>query len=307
MTTGRNTVRDTEQDGDGLQDDRAATNIRWSRGRQTPTVDPVTSENDAPQPDTDTATDPSASEAHPDAIFADPRLAACYDTFDGERDDLDHYESILEELGARTVVDVGCGTGALAVRLAAAGLSVTGVDPALASLEVAHTKPGAGRVDWIHGTAVDLPALDPPLGADAAVMTGNVAQVFVTDEAWAATLTAIRAAVREGGHLVFEARRPERRAWEEWQADTAESVHEVPGLGQVRSRPTRFDVDLPLVTFADEFFFEDGSTLTSTSTLRWRSETELRDSLTAAGFAVQEIRDAPDRPGREFVVIARAA
>ena len=24
-----------------------------------------------------------------DAIFADPRLAACYDTFDGERDDLD--------------------------------------------------------------------------------------------------------------------------------------------------------------------------------------------------------------------------
>lgn len=270
----------------------------------------MTSESPSPQCDRERAPDPdpgTTTEAEPDAIFADPRLAACYDTFDGERDDLDHYEAILEELGARSVVDIGCGTGALAVRLAAAGFTVAGVDPAQASLEVARTKPGAGRVHWIHGTAVDLPALDPPLHADAAVMTGNVAQVFVTDGAWASTLQAIRAAVRPGGHLVFEARRPERRAWEDWQADTSASVHEVPGLGRVRSRPTRFDVDLPLVTFADEFLFADGTTITSTSTLRWRSETEMRDSLAAAGFAVQEVRDAPDRPGREFVVIARAA
>lgn len=241
--------------------------------------------------------------AGPDAIYADPRLAACYDTFDGERDDLDHYGEILSELGAHSVIDVGCGTGALAVRLAADGLTVTGVDPALASLEVARGKPDADQVRWIHGTAADLPAL----GADAAVMTGNVAQVFLSDEAWTETLRGIRAALRDGGSLVFESRRPERRAWEEWQQDTAESLHEVPGLGLVRSRPTRFEVALPLVTFADEFTFEDGSTLTSTSTLRWRSEAELRSTLAAAGFAVQEIRDAPDRPGREFVVIARAA
>lgn len=240
--------------------------------------------------------------AGPDAIYADPRLAACYDTFDGERDDLDHYCAILARLGARSVIDVGCGTGSLAVRLAADGLSVTGVDPALASLDVARAKPGAETVRWIHGTAADLPALD----ADAAVMTGNVAQVFVTEEAWAATLRALRSALREGGALVFESRRPERRAWEEWQADTAQSVHEVPALGRVISRPTAFDVALPLVTFSDEFLFEDGTSLTSTSTLRWRSEAELRSTLAEAGFAVEEIRDAPDRPGREFVVIARA-
>jgi hypothetical protein len=46
--------------------------------------------------------------------------------------------------------------------------------------------------------------------------------------------------------------------------------------------------------------------LTSTSPLRGRTEEELRTSLEAAGLAVEEIRDAPDRPGREFVVIARA-
>jgi SAM-dependent methyltransferase len=238
----------------------------------------------------------------PDPLFAEPRLAACYDTFDGERDDLPHYRAILAEHGARSVVDIGCGTGSLATLLAAEGLAVTGVDPALASLDVARAKPGAEAVTWLHGTAEDL----PPLAADAAVMTGNVAQVFTTDEAWSATLRGIRGALRPGGVLVFESRRPERRAWEEWRAETGETVHEVPGVGMVRQRPTGFEVALPLVTFSDEFRFEDGTVLTSTSTLRWRTEEEQRTSLEAAGLAVEEIRDAPDRPGREFVVIARA-
>jgi len=239
----------------------------------------------------------------PDPIFADPRLAACYDTFDGERDDLPHYRAILAEHGARTILDIGCGTGSLSTLLAADGLAGTGVDPALASLDVARGKPHAEAVNWLHGTAEDL----PPLAADAAVMTGNVAQVFVTDAAWASTLRGIHRALRRGGVLVFESRRPERRAWEEWQADTTGTIHEVPGIGEVRQRPTAFEVALPLVTFSDEFTFEDGSVLTSTSTLRWRDEEELRTTLDAACFAVEEIRDAPDRPGRELVVIARHA
>ena len=77
-------------------------------------------------------------------------------------------------------------------------------------------------------------------------------------------------------------------------------------MGTVRQRSTGFEVALPLVTFSDEFRFEDGTVLTSTSTLRWRDEAELRASLEAARFDVEEVRDAPDRPGREFVVIARA-
>lgn len=238
----------------------------------------------------------------PDAIYADPRLAACYDTVDGERDDLDHYEAIAAELGARSVVDVGCGTGSLAVRLAGRGLTVTGVDPAGASLDLARAKPGAASVTWIHGTAADL----PPLGADLAVMTGNVAQVFLTDASWERTLRGIRGALRPGGWFAFETRRPERRAWEEWQAETEEQVHEVPGVGTVRTRSLGVEVALPLVTFSDEFRFADGTVLTSTSTLRFREEAELRASLVGAGFEAREIRQAPDRPGREFVVIARA-
>jgi SAM-dependent methyltransferase len=108
----------------------------------------------------------------PDAIFAHPRLAPVYDTFDGPRDDLAAYVGIAGELAAHRVLDVGCGTGCLAILLAGTGRTVVAVDPAAASLEVARAKEGAGAVTWIHGHAGQIPRV----GADLAVMTGNVAQ-----------------------------------------------------------------------------------------------------------------------------------
>jgi len=44
--------------------------------------------------------------------------------------------------------------------------------------------------------------------------------------------------------------------------------------------------------------------VTSDSTLRFRSHDELTHSLVAVGLVVDEVRGAPDRPGREFVFIA---
>lgn len=237
----------------------------------------------------------------PDAIFAHPRLAPVYDAFDGDRDDLTAYLNIADELSADRVLDVGCGTGCLAVLLAESGRTVVGVDPAEASLEVAKSKDRTGRVTWGHGDATTLPAF----AADLAVMTGNVAQVFLTDEDWAQTLRGIRGALRPGGCLVFEVRRPERRAWEEWAAGAAPVTLDVAGIGSVERRLEVTDVSLPFVSFRFTYtFLTDSSVVTSDSTLRFRSRDQVETSLVANGYRVLDVREAPDRPGREFVFIA---
>ncbi|MEG3633537.1 class I SAM-dependent methyltransferase [Micromonospora palythoicola] len=238
----------------------------------------------------------------PDAIFAHPRLAPVYDAFDGDRVDLDAYLRIADEFDARHVLDVGCGTGSLAILLARSGRQVTGVDPAAASLEVAASKPGAAAVTWLHGNATTLPGLS----ADIAVMTGNVAQVFLDDDDWSATLQGIRGALRDGGHLVFETRRPQRRAWEEWVLDTDPVTRNLPGIGEVERRMEVTRVALPYVSFRYTYTFaSDGFSVESDSTLRFRSRAEVEQTLVTSGFTTIDVREAADRPGREYVFVAR--
>jgi SAM-dependent methyltransferase len=241
----------------------------------------------------------------PDAIFDEPRLAAIYDALDPDRSDLVAYLDMVDEFEARSVLDVGCGTGVFALLLADRGLEVYGVEPAGASLDVARAKPGADRVSWIHGDSSAIPA---SVSVDVAIMTANVAQVFLTDADWLATLAAVHVALRPGGRLVFETRDRSRRAWEEWTEEMTRATTDIPGVGRVTDWVQVTDVvdDGEYVTFESPHIFEeDGAVITSGSTLRFRSRDTVEDSLRATGFAVDEVRDAPDRSGRELVFVAR--
>jgi SAM-dependent methyltransferase len=237
-----------------------------------------------------------------DEIFEHPRLAAIYDALDPDRGDLDAYVRLVHELGAHRVLDVGCGTGTFALLLAERGLDVVAVDPAGGSLRVAQAKPGADGVRWIHGDATSL----PPMQVDLATMTANVAQAVVDQADWDRTLRGVHAALRPGGHLVFETREPQRRAWKEWNRAASYSTREIDGVGRVTSWVETMAVDGPLVTFRWTWVFDsDGAVLTSDSTLRFRERDEVEHALAVHGYAVDEVRDAPDRPGCELVFLAR--
>lgn len=236
-----------------------------------------------------------------DECFRHPRLAALYDALDPDRSDLAAYLAIAEEFGARRVLDIGCGTGVFALLLADRGLEVVGVDPARASVDVARAKPGSERVRWICGDATALPSLR----VDLATMTANAAQELVDPRVWRGTLRGAHEALRPGGHFVFESRDPSRRAWEGWNREASWGVTDVPGVGTVESWVDLIEVDGPLVTFWWSYVFAaDGRTTTSESTLRFRQREEVEADLTAEGYTVEDVRDAPDRPGREFVFVA---
>ena len=239
----------------------------------------------------------------PDAIFDHPRLAAVYDALDPDRRDLCEYAQLVaDELSAESVLDIGCGTGTFALLLADRGIHVIGLDPAAASVATAQAKPGADAVTWIVGTVEAL----PPIQVDAVTMTANVAQVFLDDDEWANTLQAARAALRPGGTLVFEARRPEDRAWERWTKDASRQVVAVPGVGDVEDWVQVTSVSGDLVTFdSPTIFHADGERIESTSTLRFRSREAIERSIIAAGLEVFDVRDLAYTPGRAWLYLAR--
>jgi SAM-dependent methyltransferase len=241
-----------------------------------------------------------------DEEFCHPRLAAVYDALDPDRSDLLPYLDAAAEFGARRVADLGCGTGVLALLLAGRGCDVVGVDPAAASLAVARGKPGADRVRWIDGDASSLSEAD--IGAfDLATMTANVAMFLAGDAQWATALHALATALRPGGHLVFESRVPAAHAWERWTREQTWHTADVPGEGRVEAWVETLvsGISWPRVGIRNSFAFADGTLLTSESTLRFRERDELADDLNDAHLDLVDVRDVPDRPGREWLFVAR--
>jgi SAM-dependent methyltransferase len=221
-----------------------------------------------------------------DLHYVDPRLVELYDRDNPRGADTDFYLRLAADLAARRILDLGCGTGLLTRELAAAkGRQVTGVDPASAMLAVARRQPGAERVQWIEG---DVSALGTP-AADLVVMTGNVAQVFLDDAEWAATLRAIHAVLRLGGRLAFESRNPDSHAWEGWNRDATYERIDSP-FGPMECWLELVGVEDGRVRFEGHNVFNaTGEVVVASSELRFRSPAELADSLTRAGFLIEHI------------------
>jgi SAM-dependent methyltransferase len=194
-------------------------------------------------------------------------------------------------VGATSIVDLGCGTGLISRALAADGHRVTGVDPAPGMLAVARRSPLGDLVRWIEGDASRLDVIEAAL----AIMTGHVAQFFLTDEDWMGALTALRAALRPGGRLAFESRDPRARAWEAWTPAARRSVVD-PTAGRVDTWCELHEVHDGLVSSTIHYrFAATGEELLAPTTLRFRTREELERTLAAAGFAVEHVYGDWDR------------
>lgn len=220
-----------------------------------------------------------------DLHYVDPRLVELYDIDNPRGADTDFYVALAANLKARRILDLGCGTGLLTCELAIDGRQVIGIDPSSAMLAVARRKSGAGRVQWVEG---DSTALGTP-EADLAIMTGNVAQIFLEDSEWTATLRAIHAALRPGGRLAFESRNPEARAWEQWNREATYQRIDSPH-GPMECWLELVRVDNGRVRFEGHNVFNTtGEVVVASSELRFRSAAELTSSLINSGFMVEQV------------------
>lgn len=217
--------------------------------------------------------------------FRDPLLVAVYDAECPWTREDDFFLSVAGETPGGRVLDLGCGTGRLALGLAAAGHVVTGVDPARASLQAARAKPGSARVTWVEGTSADL----PDAVFDVAVMTSHVAQFFVTDEEFDRALADLRRALVAGGRLAFDTRDPAARGWEAWNPIDSHRRFELAD-GTVGTAWTEVtSVINGAVSFTQHYAFPGQEHRQSTATLRFRTEREIRAALHTAGFQVGHV------------------
>jgi SAM-dependent methyltransferase len=241
------------------------------------------------------------------AEFSDPRLVAIYDIVNAYTGDSQprFYSQLAAEIGAKSIVDLGCGTGLITCELAKQGYKLIGIDPAPAMIEMARRRECAGRVRWIVGDAGHIGESDAHL----AIMTGHVAQFFLTDESWRAALVALHHALRPGGRLSFESRNPSVREWESWTRNAKKSVND-PTVGWIETWSELQGVQDGIVSYAIHYLFVNtGEVLVAPSKLRFRTKDELTTSLASAGFAVEHIYGDWDRRpagarSSELIVVA---
>lgn len=115
--------------------------------------------------------------------------------------------------GTRAILDVGCGTGNHALRLAAKGYRVCGVEPSAAMLEIARRKSMEHRVDveWVEGR---LQSVDHAvhhsnraramIPFDAAILMSTILGYVATNHDIMVGLRSLRALLRPGAVVVAD-------------------------------------------------------------------------------------------------------
>jgi len=242
-----------------------------------------------------------------DPLYTDPELAQFYDLENGWADDFAYCADLAK--GAGSVLDLGCGTGALLATIAPK--RAVGVDPAGAMLDVARARTGGDNVEWLQA---DARRLDLGARFDLILLTSHAFQVFLTDEDQQAALATIRRHLAPNGRFVFDTRNPARKAWEQWTPARSQRRLSHPTLGEVKVwNDAQYDANSQIVSYQTYYQpVKSTRTYAADSRIRFTRQPELAARLEAAGLTVSNwMGDWQGRPfgkdSKEIIPIGRIA
>lgn len=242
-------------------------------------------------------------------MFTDDDAATLYDVlspWDSVRYPSDRFYDELV-MTAGSVLDVGCGTGAMLAQARARGHQgrLAGIDPDHAALARARRR--APDIEWTSGTAVDI---GYRAEFELVTMVSHAFQCLVSDAELAASLGAIRSALRPDGVFAFETRHPQARAWLDWNAGQVTNVPDA-HRGPLRVWYEVKAVTGDVVTFTGTTAAADGEVLrTDRTRLRFLDVAPLAAFLSEAGLQIAAQYGDWDRgpvtaASREIITIAR--
>ena len=227
-------------------------------------------------------------------------IARLYDPWSRSvTEDVDFYVELAREAGG-PVVELGVGTGRIAVPTAAAGVRVIGVDSSPGMLDVCRERAElAGVADLVDLRLGDFRA--PPVREEVPLVTCPFRSLLHlhTDEERLQTLAAVRALLVPGGRLAFDVFEPDDADVEHTHGRWLERE---PGIFE------RADWDRQARTLTLGVRGPQGAV---TMRLAWLSPAEWRSLLELAGFEVEAqygwFDRTPYRDDEDTVWIARTS
>lgn len=157
----------------------------------------------------------------PEAI-SDDRMAARYDDWPGVPKDAEDTADLLAGLkpGGRAL-ELGVGTGRVALPLARRGLDVHGIELSTAMVEVLRNKPDADRLTVHVG---DLGLVDAPGRFDVVYAVYSTIFMLLTQDAQVECFARVADHLAPGGVFVVEAFVPDQKRWSLGQATWTKRV-----------------------------------------------------------------------------------
>jgi len=244
-------------------------------------------------------------------------FARLYDLFyGGVTDDVSMYRGFAERTGGR-VLEIGVGTGRVAIPLAQAGCAVTGIDVAEAMLAIGREKAErAGLTDRLTFVQADMRTFDLGARFDLVIVPINTFMHNLTLDDQLAALDGIKRHLAPHGLLIIDLFNPDPNLPD----DRRLVLHRVrPGLRgqpilQFTTRSVDWEKQISAVMFIvdepDERGFVRRSVFPFEMRFLFRNEVELL--MRQTGFAIEAVYGSYDlgpfgEGAEKMIVVARAS